>query len=69
LISYQELERRYKQFISSEYLVNDFIIRDPVQFPRRYAGHGGKQRADTEIAAFLAATIAWGRRDLILRSA
>ena len=60
----QELERRYKQFISSEYIVNDFIMRDPVQFPNRYA-----KRCDIEIAAFLAATIAWGRRDLILRSA
>jgi uncharacterized protein (TIGR02757 family) len=60
----QELQRRYQQFISSEYLVNDFITRDPVQFPRRYT-----KRADIEIAAFLAAAIAWGRRDLILRSA
>jgi uncharacterized protein (TIGR02757 family) len=42
----------------------EFIATDPVQFPRRYA-----KRADIEIAAFLAATIAWGRRDLILRSA
>jgi uncharacterized protein (TIGR02757 family) len=68
-VTSQELERRYQQFISSEYLVNDFIMRDPVQFPRRYAKHGGKQRVNIEIAAFLAATIAWGRRDLILRSA
>ena len=44
-------------------------MRDPVQFPRRYAKSGAKQRANIEIAAFLAATIAWGRRDLILRSA
>ena len=42
----------------------DFIAGDPVQFPRRYA-----KREDIEIAAFLSATIAWGRRDLILRSA
>ena len=41
-----------------------FIVLDPVQFPRRYS-----KREDVEIAAFLAATIAWGRRDLILRSA
>ena len=64
MISYQELERRYKQFFSSQFIVNDFIMRDPVQFPRRYT-----KRNDIEIAAFLAATIAWGRRDLILRSA
>ncbi|MDR1418805.1 MAG: TIGR02757 family protein [Treponema sp.] len=39
-------------------------MSDPVQFPRRYSS-----RADIEIAAFLASAIAWGRRDLILRSA
>jgi uncharacterized protein (TIGR02757 family) len=43
---------------------SEFIPADPVQFPRRY-----RAAADIEIAAFLAATIAWGRRDLILRSA
>ena len=42
----------------------EFIALDPVQFPHRY-----KNRADREIAAFLAASIAWGRRDLILKSA
>jgi uncharacterized protein (TIGR02757 family) len=41
-----------------------FISGDPVQFPRRY-----RKRADIEIAAFLASVIAWGRRDLIIRSA
>jgi uncharacterized protein (TIGR02757 family) len=41
-----------------------FIKHDPLQFPRRY-----KKQEDIEIAAFLSATIAWGRRDLILRSA
>ena len=65
----QELERWYKKFFSSGSIVNDFIMHDPIQFPRRYAGHGGEQRANIEIAAFLAATIAWGRRELILRSA
>ncbi|MCL2271690.1 MAG: TIGR02757 family protein [Treponema sp.] len=42
----------------------DFIAFDPVQFPRRF-----KKREDIEIAAFLSAVIAWGRRDMILRSA
>jgi len=54
-----ELERWYDKICTSE-----FITLDPVQFPRRY-----KKREDVEIAAFLAATIAWGRRDMILRSA
>jgi uncharacterized protein (TIGR02757 family) len=42
----------------------NFIADDPVKFPRRYS-----KKEDIEIAAFLTATIAWGRRDLILRSA
>jgi uncharacterized protein (TIGR02757 family) len=39
-------------------------LKDPVQFPHRY-----ESGPDREIAAFLAAAIAWGRRDLILKSA
>ena len=42
----------------------EFVLSDPVQFPHRY-----RARHDKEIAAFLAATIAWGRRDLIVKSA
>ncbi|MDR1419381.1 MAG: TIGR02757 family protein [Treponema sp.] len=42
----------------------EFVSSDPVQFPRRFTAPG-----DIETAAFLAAAIAWGRRDLILRSA
>lgn len=40
----------------------DFIEPDPVQFPRRF----GDQR-DIEIAALLAATLAWGNRTMICR--
>ena len=58
------LERQYNKFISSKIMTEDFIINDPVQFPRRFS-----KRADIEIATFLTACIAWGRRDLILRSA
>jgi uncharacterized protein (TIGR02757 family) len=60
----KKLNLWYGNFCRSQNLVNDFIEHDPVQFPRRL-----KKRADIEIAAFLTATIAWGRRDLILRSA
>jgi uncharacterized protein (TIGR02757 family) len=42
----------------------EFIDSDPVKFPRRFS-----DPADIEIAAFLAGVIAWGRRDLILKSA
>ena len=59
----QELDRWYEQFINSKPAVRGFIAHDPVQFPRRFS-----KPADMEIAAFLAATIAWGRRDLILKS-
>ena len=43
--------------------IRGFIPNDPVQFPHRYSEAG-----DIEIASFLATTIAWGRRDLIIRS-
>ena len=42
----------------------EFIETDPVQFPRLY-----DNPADIEIAALLTATIAWGRRPMILRNA
>lgn len=38
----------------------DFIVDDPVQFPRRF-----EALPDIEIAALLCATIAWGRRTMI----
>jgi len=60
-------DRRLKQQLDLWYekvCVKDFISSDPIQFPRRFS-----KREDIEIAAFLSATIAWGRRDLILRSA
>lgn len=40
----------------------EFIANDPVQFPRRYS-----KLQDIEIAAFLSAIIAWGRRTMICR--
>jgi uncharacterized protein (TIGR02757 family) len=55
----QKLDRFYLEMNKPE-----FILSDPVQFPHRYSA-----KHDREIAAFLAATIAWGRRDLILKSA
>ena len=54
----QKLDRLYTEINTPE-----FILKDPVKFPHRY-----KAGPDREIAAFLAATIAWGRRDLILKS-
>lgn len=42
----------------------EFIGNDPVQFPRRFS-----RLQDIEIAAFLSAIIAWGRRTMICRDA
>lgn len=39
-----------------------FIEQDPVQFPRRF-----ERQTDIEIAALLAATVAWGNRKMICR--
>ena len=55
----EKLDKLYREINRPE-----FIKNDPVQFPHRYSS-----APDREIAAFLAATIAWGRRDLILKSA
>jgi uncharacterized protein (TIGR02757 family) len=54
----QFLEEKYIQFNNPS-----FIECDPVSIPHLFS-----DPRDREIAGFLAATIAWGRRDLILRS-
>jgi uncharacterized protein (TIGR02757 family) len=41
-----------------------YIEKDPVQFPLRYI-----KPEDVEVAAFLTATITWGKRKMILNSA
>lgn len=41
-----------------------FIDNDPISIPHLY-----QRKEDIEISGFLTATIAWGRRDLILKSA
>lgn len=65
----QELDAWYKRINRQE-----FILTDPLQFPRRYmdAADSRRQemyRQDVEVAAFLTAVIAWGRRENIIRSA
>ena len=52
------LEEKYLQYNNPS-----FIVCDPVSIP-----HGFTDRRDREISGFLTAAIAWGRRDLILRS-
>lgn len=56
-----------KSFLEEKHLrfnTPDFIASDPISIPRQFA-----DQKDIEISGFLTATIAWGRRDLILRSA
>ncbi len=58
--------REMKEFLEEKYLLFNnpsFIEHDPVSIPHMFS-----TPADIEIAGFMAATIAWGRRDLILRS-
>ena len=55
-----------KQFLEEKYLQynnTSFIASDPVSIPHCFTG-----RNDREISGFMTAVIAWGRRDLILRS-
>jgi uncharacterized protein (TIGR02757 family) len=59
--------REMKQFLEEKYLQYNnpsFIKSDPVSIP-----HAFSDLHDREISGFLVAAIAWGRRDLILRSA
>jgi uncharacterized protein (TIGR02757 family) len=56
-----------KEFLeekSMEYNRPDFIESDPVRVPHRY-----DLREDVEISGFLTATISWGNRKMIIRSA
>ncbi|HUW92412.1 MAG TPA: TIGR02757 family protein [Bacteroidales bacterium] len=50
--------------LAGRYNNRSFIASDPVSIP-----HSFTDNSDIEASAFLTATIAWGRRDLILRSA
>ncbi len=56
-----------KLFLEEKYLQYNnplFIEPDPVSVPHLFT-----KRPDREISGFLTATIVWGRRDLILKSA
>jgi len=62
-LSFSEL----KSFLDDKYAqfnVSAFIDDDPVSIPHRYS-----KLADIEIAAFLTATISWGNRKAIIKSA
>lgn len=55
-----------KEFLDEKvelYNSPSFIELDPVSIPHRYS-----KKEDIEISGFLAATIAWGNRKMILKS-
>lgn len=56
---YELLENRYRH-----YNVAAYIDDDPIQIPHLFS-----KKEDIEIAAFLAASIAWGQRKTIIRNA
>jgi uncharacterized protein (TIGR02757 family) len=55
----QFLDEKYLQYASPQ-----FIDTDPIQIPKAYS-----RKEDIEIAGFLAATISWGQRPQIIKSA
>jgi uncharacterized protein (TIGR02757 family) len=59
----EELKRFLDEKVD-KYNRPDFIEQDPISIPHRYTG-----KEDIEISGFLAATIAWGNRIMILRNA
>lgn len=57
LLIHELLEDKYEQ-----YNRNSFIEHDPIAIPHQFSN-----QKDIEIAGFLAATIAWGKRSMILK--
>ena len=56
-----------KEFLDEKvalYLRPDFINDDPISIPHQF-----EKKEDIEISAFLSATIAWGRRAMIMKNA
>ena len=55
--------KEFLDFKVLQYNHPDFILDDPIQLPHRFT-----RKEDIEIVAFLVATIAWGKRVMIIRS-
>lgn len=62
-MNFEEL-KDYLDFKADQYNNPNFIESDPIQIPHRY-----KVKEDIEISGFLASTIAWGNRKMIINSA
>lgn len=59
----EEPLKEYLDRLVLRYNTPQFVLNDPVQFPRRFT-----RREDVEITALFAATLAWGNRKMILAS-
>lgn len=59
-----DLLREFLDHKAELYENPQFISSDPIQIPHRFT-----EKQDIEIAAFLSATIAWGQRKAIIKSA
>ncbi|MCK5781499.1 MAG: TIGR02757 family protein [Flavobacteriales bacterium] len=59
----KEQLKHYLDLKVEKYNQIDFIDSDPIQIPHRF-----DKKEDIEIAGFLAATIAWGNRKMIIRN-
>ncbi|MGG7467091.1 TIGR02757 family protein [Chryseobacterium arthrosphaerae] len=63
MLKFEEL-RSFLNEKADQYNAPDFIENDPIQIPHRFS-----VKQDIEIAGFLAATISWGNRKSIIKSA
>jgi len=59
----KEQLKNYLDLKVEKYNQIDFIDSDPIQIPHKFS-----KKEDIEIAGFLAATIAWGNRKIIIRN-
>ena len=57
------MNMKFRDYIdlAEKYEVESFIKSDPIQFPRRF-----KDRKDIEVAAVIAAWLAYGRRSVFI---
>lgn len=62
-MNFEEL-KEYLNFKADQYNNPNFIESDPIQIPHRFS-----LKEDIEISGFLASTIAWGNRKMIINSA
>ena len=53
--------------LAGEYNKEEYFAGDPIIFPKHFARKEGFTLQDVEIAAIIAAHLAWGRRDMIVR--